>query len=107
MRQLDLKFENRVDENNNPTGGSVKGVGIDIQWQNGPLGHGENRQEPNGAFVEGVIEAAIQRLGFFQNSKFKCLENAVAIEKLQEALKCLESRTAARVLRNVEGTHQV
>jgi len=50
--------ENLLDEWNNPAGGSVKGVGLDVVWQNGPLGRGENRKEPNGAFVETVIDAA-------------------------------------------------
>lgn len=102
-----LKAENRVDDNGNPSGGSVEGVGIKIEWQNGPLGRGEDRQEPNGAFVEGVIAAAVQRLEYFQNSKFKCRENALAITKLEEALHWLNSRTSRREVQQTEGTHKV
>lgn len=99
---------NTTDENGNPTGGSVKGVGIKIEWQNGPLGRGAERQEPNGAFVEGVIAAALQRIEWYQTAsggKFKCRENALAITKLEEALHWLEHRTRAREARAVEGTH--
>lgn len=101
-----INSENRTDENGNPTGGTAIGVGINISWQDGPLGRGENRQKPNGAFVEGVIEAARQRLTFYQESKFKCRENALAITKLEEALHWLQHRTMDRELREVEGTHQ-
>lgn len=107
MRQKLDVVQNLTDENGNPTGGSVTAVGIEINWQNGPLGRDEDRKEPNGAFVEGVIAAAIQRLEFFQESKFKCRENAIAITKLEEALHWLDSRTVNRELRQVEGTHAV
>lgn len=103
----EIQANNQVDDNGNPTGGTVSGKGIDIRWQNGPLGTGADRKEPNGAFVEGVIQAAIQRLEFFQNSKFKCRENALAITKLEEALHWLNWRTTKRVALGVEGTHQV
>lgn len=102
-----IEAVNEVDAENNPTGGSVSGVGISIKWQNGPLGRGENRVESNGAFVEGVIQAAIQRIEFFQANKFKCRENALAITKLEEALHWLNSRTSTREARGVEGTHSV
>lgn len=103
----EIVVENRQDENGNPSGGSVKAVGIQINWQDGPLGRDANRKEPNGAFVEGVISCAIQRLEYFQNSKFKCREDALAITKLEEALHWLNSRTARREKRSVEGTHTV
>jgi len=35
-----LTCENEVDENNNPTGGSVIGIGIKINWQDGRRGTG-------------------------------------------------------------------
>ena len=101
------KFEatNNNDANGNPAGGTVSGVGISISWQNGPLGRGEDRILPNGAFVETVIAAALQRIQYYQDSKFKCRENALAITKLEEALHWLNHRTAAREARQVEGTH--
>jgi len=101
------KFEaiNQTDENDNPTGGTVKGVGLEISWQDGPLGRGEDRKEPNGAFVETVIAAAKSRLEFYQESKFKCSENAEAIVYLENALVYLNTRTKNREAREVEGTH--
>lgn len=96
---------NLKDENENPAGGEVRAIGIAIDWQNGPLGRGEDRKQPNGAFVEGIIQSAIQRLEFFQESKFKCRENALAITKLEEALHWLNWRTLKREQRGIEGTH--
>jgi len=101
----EYKAENRKDENGNPTGGSVRGTGMSIDWQDGPLGRGAERKEPNGAFVETVIDAARQRIQFYQDSKFNCRENAIAITKLEEALLWLNKRTADREKRQVEGTH--
>ena len=100
-----LEAKNNNDEQGNPTGGYVKGIGISINWQEGPLGRGADRKEANGAFTEGVILAALQRLEFFQLSKFKCRENALAITKLEEALHWLQSRTQRRETQQVEGTH--
>ena len=96
---------NWTDPDQNPTGGSVTGTGLKIEWQDGPLGRGEERKEPNGAFVETVIDAARQRIQFYQDSKFKCRENAIAITKLKEALMWLNKRTQDREQKGVEGTH--
>lgn len=102
------KYEatNNNDENGNPAGGSVQGVGLSIDWQDGPLGRGEDRKEPNGAFVETVIDAALQRIQYYQGSQFKCRENSLAITKLEEALHWLNSRTNRRESDGVEGTHE-
>lgn len=93
------------DENGKPAGGEVVGMGLSINWQNGPLGRGADRQEPNGAFVETVIAAAVDRLEYYQGSGFACRENALAITKLEEALHWLNHRTQKREARGVEGTH--
>jgi len=93
------------DENGNPAGGHTSGTGITIDWQNGPLGRGPDRKEPNGAFVEGVIQAAIGRIKYYQDSKFACRENAIALTHLETALLWLGKRTADREEREVEGTH--
>lgn len=106
MKQPITELHNS-DLDGNPAGGTTTGVGIKIEWQNGPLGRGADRQEPNGAFVEGVIQAALGRLEFYQQGKFKCRENAIAITKLEEALHWLQSRTENREKRQVEGTHVV
>ena len=100
--------EHWFDADGNPSGGVTQAPGLTISWQNGPLGRGIERQEPNGAFVEGVIQAAIGRLQFYQtanNKKFACRENAIAITKLEEALMWCEERTRRREEREVEGTH--
>ena len=103
LQQIVGKHE--VDENEMPAGGTTTGTGINISWQNGPLGRGTDRREPNGAFVEGVIAAALDRLYWYQSTKFKCRENALAITKLEEALHWCNHRTLNRESRGVEGTH--
>ena len=102
------KYEatNNNDENGNPAGGVVDGVGLAIKWQNGPLGRDEDRIQPNGAFVETVIAAALQRIEYYNTTKFNCRENSLAITKLQEALHWLNSRTNRRECEGVEGTHK-
>ncbi len=100
--------ENNTTEDGMPAGGLVRGVGLGISWQNGPLGRGDERIPPNGAFVETVIAAAKQRIEHYQSAcegRFRCRENAVAITKLDEALMWLNKRTADREAREVEGTH--
>lgn len=102
-------FVNENDENGMPAGGYVRGKGIDIDWQNGPLVHPETgeRLEQSGAFVEDVLRAVIQRVEYYQSTQFACRENALAITKMQEALHWFQHRTADREERGVEGTHQV
>lgn len=100
-----IECNNYTDSDGNPAGGSVRGVGIVIDWQNGPLGRGDGRAEPNGAFVEGVIKAAIQRIEFYNSGKFRCRENSLAITHLEEALHWLNARTTRREEQGVEGTH--
>ncbi len=104
MRQI-ISGKHENDSEGNPAGGKTVGMGIEINWQNGPLGRGDGRSEPNGAFVEGVIAAALDRLQYYQGGKFKCRENALAITKLEEALHWCQHRTAEREARAVEGTH--
>lgn len=106
MQQV-INQSHLADLEGNPAGGTTTGVGISIQWQNGPLGRGDDRKAPNGAFVEGVIAAALGRLEYYQSTQFSCRENALAITKLQEALHWLNHRTAEREAREVEGTHEV
>jgi hypothetical protein len=98
MKQ-ELDIFNYVDSDGNPTGGKVDGIGIAIRWQEGPLGQGAERKEPSGAFVEGVVQAAIARLKFYQETKFACRENAMALNRLMEALFWLGDR-------GVEGEHK-
>lgn len=102
-----IYINNHVDDDGNPSGGTVTGTGLEISWQSGPLGQGEDRQEPNGAMIEAVITAVISRLLFFQDSKYSCRENALAITKLEEALHWLNARTARRIVEGKEGTNEV
>lgn len=109
--RIGFHAENHVDEQDRPTGGFVEGTGISIGWQNGPLGRvgTDERVEPNGAFVEDVLGAALQRIEHYQQvgkGRFSCRENAIAITKLEEALMWLDSRTARRTKQGVEGTHE-
>lgn len=101
--------ENCLDDEGNPAGGTCDAPGLSITWQDGPLGQGEGRKEPNGTFVETVLAAARQRLIHYQtaaNGKFNCWENGEAILHLDYALKTLDKRTKAREARAVEGTHK-
>lgn len=100
---------NNLDANNRPAGGTVEGTGLLIEWQNGPLGAPDSptRLEPNGAFVETVIDAARQRIAHYQSTQFACVENHFALAKLEEALWWLDQRTKKRTAKNIEGTHAV
>lgn len=93
------------DVSGNPAGGFTSAVGLSIHWQNGPLSVDGYRKDPNGAFVETVIRAAAGRLEYYQSSKFKSDYNERALYHLHQALAELASRTADRMSRGVEGTH--
>lgn len=103
----EITVANNLDTEGKPAGGSVEGIGLSIAWQNGPLGRGAERKAPNGAFVETVILAAMQRIEFYQRCGFKCSENAAAIELLRAALQVLHARTRRREALGVEGTHEI
>ncbi len=75
----------------------------DIHFQEGPI----KECGVNGVNNEDLINMVICRLEHFQNSEFRCRENACAITKLEEALMWLGKRTAARNNRGVEGTHRI
>ena len=115
-----IKSEHWNDANGNPEGGTTFGNGFAIGWQHGPLGRhsdkcspaadgpcgeGCTRRAPNGAFVEDVIEAVIDRLEYYQKSKFACDSNAQALLCLKLAASHLQRRTKDREARAVEGTH--
>lgn len=73
-----------------------------INFQKGPVkenGH-------NGVTETALLAVLIDRLQCFQNSEFKCKENAVALTHLEDAMNWLNRRTIQRTLRNVEGTNQ-
>ena len=95
-----------VDNDGNDAGGTTFGRGFAIGWQHGPLGRGEDRKEPNGAFVDDVIMSAADRIRFYQESRFACEDNQEALDHLQAALSCLQRRTADREARGVEGVNE-
>lgn len=95
----------------NPAGGCTTGTGFTISWQNGPLGRIDTpeRVGPNGAFVEDVLEAVLDRIKFYQTGsggRFACVENAEAIDHIERALLELDKRTKRRVNAGTEGTHE-
>lgn len=117
-----VKSEFTTDQDGNPTGGQSiltvvtspglsEKLGVEsggatldamiIHWQDGIVGE----EGQNGAFVEDVIEAARQRIQFFNQGKFRCRENSIAITKLEEALQWLDWRTRSRLLAEVENTY--
>lgn len=114
-----LVATNHLDENENPTGGEVRleisgHPELLVKWQDGPRGTGETNADgspvltdPNGAFVEDVLWAALQRLEFFNNSKYRDRANSMAITHIEQALQALKDRQLERSHRNVEGKHEV
>jgi len=74
-----------------------------IDMQEGPI----KECGVNGCHNEDLLAIVLARLEAFQNSEFKCRENACAITKIEEGLMWLRKRTAGREKRNVEGTHIV
>ena len=93
-----------TDGNGCPGGGVSSGLGFAISWQNGPLGTGEDRRFPNGAFVETIIKAVITRIEYYQSTPWACEYNARALDHLYKALENLNARTKNREKRGVEGT---
>lgn len=112
-----------------PDGGQTFGAGLSISWQRGALAGdvgadecifehddegkpdeglhiGPCRRSPNGAFVETVIAAAADRLGYYQTTPFACASNDEAIRHLVAALDALGRRTETRQVEQVEGTHE-
>lgn len=70
----------------------------------------EDGTKNDGITNEEVIKVLIHRITYlnekWQSGKFYCRENCLAITKLEEALMWLERRTANRIARQVEGTHE-
>jgi hypothetical protein len=105
LQKLDI--QNKLDEQGIPSGGFVRGIGIAIDWQEGPVGRDGNRKEQTGAYVEDVLVACLDRVKYYQNSKFSCPENVLVVSQLEGAIQWLRKRTEDREKRLVEGTHQI
>ena len=87
-----------------PASGEANGTGFRIVWQPRPLGRGENRAPAEGAFIEDLMLALLQRLQFYQDSPFACEENADSIALLRASLERQYGRTRRREARGIEGT---
>lgn len=74
-----------------------------VNFQKGPI----KEHGVNGCHNEDLIQIVLDRLRGFQETEYKCRENAIAITKLEEALHWLGHRTAEREARGVEGTNKV
>lgn len=74
-----------------------------IDFQCGPI----KENGVNGCCNEDLLVMILERLNGFQNSEFKCRENAIAITKIEEALLWLRKRTMGRENRGIEGTHSI
>lgn len=68
-----------------------------------PFQYGAVGTEHNGCTEQALLAILIDRMRYFQHGPFSCLENAVALTKLEEALHWLHHRTADRLRREVEG----
>lgn len=109
--EKNVKSNFTVDGDGNPTGGTTYlDLGkkdpsvmfpIEVFWQDGIVGD----EGQTGAFVEDILEVGRQRLQFFQQSKFRCRENAIALTKIEEALQWLDWRTRQRLLQDVENSY--
>lgn len=86
-----------------PAGGDQNPALTEVNFQKGPI----KESGVNGCANEDLIAMVIDRLSSFQESEYKCRENAIAITKLEEGLLWLRKRTMDREARNVEGTHIV
>lgn len=89
------------------TGGKTTGKGFEVNWQDGPLVDPitEAPVEPNGAFLQTMVEVCIGRLKAYQAGKHNSRENAVALTHMETAQLWLGKREADRAERGVLGTH--
>ena len=104
-----IRGRNDLDQEGNPAGGFAAGVGFVIVWQDGPLGRGEEKKPPNGAFLEDMIIALSQRVEFYQSAndgRLACNENDDTLYYLRKALNAQFRRTASRQKSQTEGTTQ-
>lgn len=73
-----------------------------LTFQSQPISKPE---DVNGISNESLLAVVMDRLRCWQEGPFKCRENAVALEKISEAMTVLHRRTRNRMDRGVEGTH--
>lgn len=78
-------------------------VFCDVKFQEGAIAEAG----VNGISNEALLAIVKDRLEGFQSGKFRCEENAIALSKVESALKWMRRRTETRLARGVEGTHKV
>lgn len=101
-----IRARNYTDQDGNPSGGYAQGPGMTVVFQDGPRGKiGESLAPANGAFVEDLMVAAMQRLSFFQGSQYAHPANAEAIVHLDRAIAALNARAEERKARGVLGVN--
>lgn len=83
-------------------GDGESGTTLPILFQRGPI----KDVGVNGVTHESLLAIVIDRLRAYQKGPFKCVENELALQKLEDALWQLQERTKARIARGVEGTHE-
>ena len=96
-----VKCKDYFDANGNAAGGYVRGVGLEIQWQDGPSGP-ERRY--TGSVVEDPLKGVRFRLTTYQLTKYACPANERAIYHIDLALAALAGRDIDREARGVMGT---
>lgn len=71
-----------------------------VMFQDGPV----KEVGVNGMHNEHLLLIVAHRLRCFQKGPYACRENGIALERIEDALRWLDRRTAARQRRGVEGT---
>ena len=74
----------------------------EIQFQDGELKDGVN-----GITDESLIAIVLDRLRGFNEGRFRCRENSLAITHLEEGLMWLQKRAVRRQNEGIEGTHKL
>jgi hypothetical protein len=100
------KSDFTYDSNGNVRGGHSSGPGLDVHWQEAPLGGAGERQGQTGAQVVDLIDVAIDRLEAFQGTAFASSYNEASLSHLRAARGAQDARTHDRERRGVEGTDQ-
>ena len=100
-----LHAEDVSDGDGSPDGGFVESTGLQVRWQRGPIDK-ESSPPWNGSFPVTVLEAVLHRLLYYQNGKFACQDNEVAIEHIEAAIETLNERQVERFCRGVQGGHK-
>ena len=95
MIDQDLHHRHNTDNTGSPAWGYAEGLGILIRWQTGTVVNGV-AQEPNGAFVEGVVRSAITRLEYYQAIGLSSADTTEALDHLNAALSALDADATAR-----------